>query len=580
MDESIKSKCQKLIVAAIDFGTTFSGYAFSFRDNWAKVLTNNWQGGSLLSHKAPTVLLLNSKAEFVAFGFDAEDKYTTLTETGTHKDHYLFQRFKMILHQDEELNRGVKCVDINGRKLEAIKVFAHSIRFLKEHLMEEIKKSIVGATYADIEFVLTVPAIWGDKAKMFMREAAIAAGIKAEHLIIALEPEAASIYCQHLHFENQDLSATSLGVVKPGTDYMVVDLGGGTADITVHQKAEDNTLAELLPASGGPWGGKSVDDAFMKFLRDIAGEKILDLLKEEVMEDYVEICRIFETKKRTVLPDKNTPVTMTLPQSYFNYSKKHHKVKDFQEILEKHPNFRGKVKSTAGKLKWNYELFLEFYKKTINNIIKHMDDLFQENLAKKVNIILMVGGFSECTLVQKAVKGHFKGKTVIIPEEAGLAVVKGAVYFGHVPQAISRRSARHTYGIQTWPPFEEDIHPESKKIVMNGKDRCKDVFFKYVQKGESIYPGFKKSQIFNTLGVAKDVLECAVFISEDPNPMFVDEPGCRQLGILKIPLNKGDKTSRGEMEETMIFGETELRVRAEDLFTGNVQEVTFDLLQE
>lgn len=101
MDESIKSKCQKLIVAAIDFGTTFSGYAFSFRDKWAKVLTNNWQGGSLLSHKAPTVLLLNSKAEFVAFGFDAEDKYASMTETGAHKDYYLFQRFKMILHQDE-----------------------------------------------------------------------------------------------------------------------------------------------------------------------------------------------------------------------------------------------------------------------------------------------------------------------------------------------------------------------------------------------------------------------------------------------------------------------------------------------
>lgn len=101
MDEAIKSKCQKLIVAAIDFGTTFSGYAFSFRDNWAKVLTNNWQGGSLLSHKAPTVLLLNSKAEFVAFGFEAEDKYATMTESGAHRDHYLFLRFKMILHQDE-----------------------------------------------------------------------------------------------------------------------------------------------------------------------------------------------------------------------------------------------------------------------------------------------------------------------------------------------------------------------------------------------------------------------------------------------------------------------------------------------
>jgi hypothetical protein len=101
MEKSIISKCKKLIVAAIDFGTTFSGYAFSFRDNWGKVLTNNWQGGSLISHKAPTVLLLNEDAEFVAFGYEAEDEYAKLTEDGDHEDHYLFQRFKMILHQDE-----------------------------------------------------------------------------------------------------------------------------------------------------------------------------------------------------------------------------------------------------------------------------------------------------------------------------------------------------------------------------------------------------------------------------------------------------------------------------------------------
>lgn len=41
--------------------------------------------------------------------------------------------------------------------------------------MEEIKKSVIqeAAGAIDLEYVLTVPAIWGDKAKMFMREAAI-----------------------------------------------------------------------------------------------------------------------------------------------------------------------------------------------------------------------------------------------------------------------------------------------------------------------------------------------------------------------------------------------------------------------
>lgn len=81
---------------------------------------------------------------------------------------HLFQWFV-----EQELNRGVKCEELCGKKLEAIKVFAFCIKYLKKKLLEEIQNKVLGTfTDDDIEYVLTVPAIWGDKAKMFMREAA------------------------------------------------------------------------------------------------------------------------------------------------------------------------------------------------------------------------------------------------------------------------------------------------------------------------------------------------------------------------------------------------------------------------
>lgn len=57
----------------------------------------------------------------------------------------------------------------------AIIVFSYSIRYLKDHLLEKLLTSNLGdkVTVDDIDFVLTVPAIWDDTAKMFMREAAI-----------------------------------------------------------------------------------------------------------------------------------------------------------------------------------------------------------------------------------------------------------------------------------------------------------------------------------------------------------------------------------------------------------------------
>lgn len=52
------------------------------------------------------------------------------------------------------------------------------------------------------------------------------AGIKKDDLTLALEPEAASVYCQYLNSVKEDTLSPSLGVVKPGTKYMVIDLGG------------------------------------------------------------------------------------------------------------------------------------------------------------------------------------------------------------------------------------------------------------------------------------------------------------------------------------------------------------------
>ena len=99
---------QSLIVAAFDFGTTYSGYAFSFKDSQNDVKTNkNWTAGSgkLISLKTPTSVLLNVDGEFDSFGFDAEDKYSSLAEDGKHHGWRLFRRFKMVLQN--QVNRHI-----------------------------------------------------------------------------------------------------------------------------------------------------------------------------------------------------------------------------------------------------------------------------------------------------------------------------------------------------------------------------------------------------------------------------------------------------------------------------------------
>lgn len=56
--------------------------------------------------------------------------------------------------------------------MEAIKVFSTAIGYLKDQMLINCKKQMTGIEESDIMWVLTVPAIWDDKSKQFMREAA------------------------------------------------------------------------------------------------------------------------------------------------------------------------------------------------------------------------------------------------------------------------------------------------------------------------------------------------------------------------------------------------------------------------
>ena len=92
------------VVVAIDFGTSFSGFAFSFnhRDGSDEIYMNRSWGSAqgYSTHKTPTCILLNREKKFVKFGFEAAEKYAEL-EDAEDKSFYFFDRFKMMLHGSE-----------------------------------------------------------------------------------------------------------------------------------------------------------------------------------------------------------------------------------------------------------------------------------------------------------------------------------------------------------------------------------------------------------------------------------------------------------------------------------------------
>jgi hypothetical protein len=67
----------------------------------------------------------------------------------------------------------MKIKDASGKRLPAMKVFSLSIKALKDHLLNMLDKRGTTMKADEVLWVLTVPAIWTDSAKIFMRKAAI-----------------------------------------------------------------------------------------------------------------------------------------------------------------------------------------------------------------------------------------------------------------------------------------------------------------------------------------------------------------------------------------------------------------------
>lgn len=65
------------------------------------------------------------------------------------------------------------------------------------------------------------------------------------------------------------------------------------------------------------------------------------------------------------------------------------------------------VKFFIGRFIIDNCLFGSFFKKSIDGIVKYIDEILQVLEVKGVKIIFMVGGFFECLYVQDLIKKYF-----------------------------------------------------------------------------------------------------------------------------------------------------------------------------
>nr|XP_022299845.1 heat shock 70 kDa protein 12A-like [Crassostrea virginica] len=558
-----------LLVAAIDFGTTYSGYAYSSREDFEKERTKaylkQWvdPGSSMMYNKTSTCILFDESVNFSKFGFEAEAKYLDLIMDNEHRTWYFFRRFKMTLYDKQSSGDGWFIEDETGKQLPALVVFSESIKYLKQSLLEEAKKQQTDIVVDDIKWILTVPAIWSDPAKAFMRRAAVEAGIDTNILTIALEPEAAALFVKHLSVDRQldEEGGDLFRTFAPGSKYIVVDAGGGTIDITAHEVLNDGTVREIIKSNGGNWGGTSVDRNYIDFIKCLIGESVTQSIEQNEPQVFFEVCREFETAKRTIKPQSDIKFNVRIPsqlgEAYaFLNPRKNLKSKKFVST-KGHGNIS--ISFIGDKLRLAPKDAASFFAETVTEITRHLKSLLQQKSGKDIATIILVGGFAESPMLTQAVKSTFSEMRVIIPHEAAWSVLRGAVIFGHDPGLIKERRSKYTYGLAVFDKFDPKKHDEKYKYEGDGEIRCACLFSKLISIDDPVTVGeYRKAEKYMLTDI-EDEGSMELYTSESSDPKYIDEKGCSFVGYI---LSAGHNFVVNEIVEVMMrFGETEVEIK-------------------
>uniref|UniRef100_G3UEC4 Heat shock protein family A (Hsp70) member 12B n=1 Tax=Loxodonta africana TaxID=9785 RepID=G3UEC4_LOXAF len=618
------------VVVAIDFGTTSSGYAFSFAsDPEAIHMMRKWEGGDpgVAHQKTPTCLLLTPEGAFHSFGYTARDYYHDLDPEEA-RDWLYFEKFKMKIHSATDLTLKTQLEAVNGKKMPALEVFAHALRFFKEHALQELREQCPLMPEKDtVRWVLTVPAIWKQPAKQFMREAAYLAGLvsreNAEQLLIALEPEAASVYCRKLRLHQLvDLSSRTPGsgrlgerrsidssfrhareqlrrsrhsrtfLVESGVGELWAELqagnrlhGGGLrgeapVDLTVHQLEATltGTLKELYKASGGPYGAVGVDLAFEQLLGRIFGEDFVATFKRERPAAWVDLTIAFEARKRTAGPHRAGALNISLPFSFIDFYRKQrgHNV----ETALRRSSVNLVKWSPQGMLRMSCEAMNELFQPTVSGIIQHIvprpaEALLAQPEVQGVKLLFLVGGFAESAVLQHAVQAALgaRGLRVVVPHDVSLTILKGAVLFGQAPGVVRVRRSPLTYGVGVLNRFVPGRHPPDKLLVRDGRRWCTDVFERFVAAEQSVALGeeVRRSYCPARPGQRRVLINLYCCAAEDAR--FITDPGVRKCGALSLDLEPAN-----EIRAAMQFGDTEIKVTAVDVSTNRSVRAAIDFL--
>ena len=338
----------------------------------------------------------------------------------------------------------------------------------------------------------------------------------------------------------------------------------------------------MCKGGGCAVGTGHIDNAFLQFLVRLLGAPAVREFIDECKLDFLELLRDFESAKKYISPVHRNQLCLRIPAGLERLCRTKNNGEAISHVVSRSV-YRDRVHIVDNKMKIDYILTVEFFRSGCSEIARTIKNVLTNTQAKDSAYLIIVGGMADSPVMHDIIRQELENSTkiqrIIVPPEPEIAVIKGAVLFGHQPSAIFQRVMRYTYGLRKAKLFNPDLHPVDKLINFQGIDFITDIFCPFITAGTRAPVGFLSYDSLTSIEPFQKVIEIDIYFTQETNPMYVTDKNVHLLGKIQYQIPNPSKEERTIYIE-FIFGDTELVINITDRKTASKFKNTFPEIEK
>lgn len=361
----------------------------------------------------PTVALFDDTGAIQSYGFEAELQHIQCKNTS---NHLLFREFVWDLFCSDKMVPD-NLIAVNGSLMKSIDV----VTAVLSHMISHIKtKTGFQSSSIAFKYVLTIPTCCCKESRAFMTMAALKAGCSSENIQIVEEAAAVLQFCLH---HKQDARVTTLDDTC-NRRYIVVECEEDNATLSVLYFINNKQIEIAYAENTEIWKGCHVLHDFVEMISSEARKTLGDFSEKYPLE-YYNFEREVKTKIRLTSPS-SSKLSIQLSPFILNETQNSEIMQESVLRKECEDELCIKLDKCVIKSERSKILVSDAGKRIVDYIESELFTVFSD-----INHIILVGEFAQSPMLQEILKASFPAKNIMIPDDANMAAVRGAVFFGH-----------------------------------------------------------------------------------------------------------------------------------------------------